>query len=150
MKVTKAKEVLRRYAAGERDFRGLNLRGQSFKGADLSDADFSETDLRSTNLTGTTLRKVNFIGAKCGLQKRWVIVGLITTLLLIFISGVLTVFNSALISLIFDSSSVENKVAGWVALAITLIFQIVLLRKGVVAGAGAGAVLMLGVSFYIS
>ncbi len=42
----KAAEVLRRYAAGERNFRGVNLRGQSFKGADLSGADFSYADIR--------------------------------------------------------------------------------------------------------
>ncbi|MGQ4648368.1 pentapeptide repeat-containing protein [Lyngbya aestuarii] len=38
----KAEEVLRRYAAGERGFRRVNLRGQSFKGKNLSGADFSE------------------------------------------------------------------------------------------------------------
>ena len=31
----KASEVLRRYAAGERDFHCVNLRGQSFKGKNL-------------------------------------------------------------------------------------------------------------------
>lgn len=43
----KADEVLRQYAAGERDFRRVNLRGQSFKGKDLSGADFSEADSRA-------------------------------------------------------------------------------------------------------
>ncbi|QZZ19703.1 pentapeptide repeat-containing protein [Leptothermofonsia sichuanensis E412] len=38
----KASEVLRRYTAGERDFRRADLRGQNFKGQNLSGADFSE------------------------------------------------------------------------------------------------------------
>lgn len=52
----KATEVLNRYAKGERDFRGANLRGQNFRGQDLSGADFSEADIRGTNFTNAVLR----------------------------------------------------------------------------------------------
>jgi uncharacterized protein YjbI with pentapeptide repeats len=36
----KARQMINRYAAEERDFRGANLRRQNLKGADLSKADF--------------------------------------------------------------------------------------------------------------
>ncbi|NEO59072.1 MAG: pentapeptide repeat-containing protein [Moorea sp. SIO4G2] len=45
----KANEVLEKYAAGERDFRRANLRGQSFQGKDLSGADFSQLRQRPCN-----------------------------------------------------------------------------------------------------
>ena len=140
VKVTKAKEVLRRYAAGERNFRGLNLRGQSFKGADLSGADFSEADLRSTKFNEATLRGVNFTGARCGLQKRWVIVGLIVTTALATVSGFFPIINSFLITSIFDSTDLAGQIMGWVALVVPIIFQLALVRKGAVAGIVAGAV----------
>lgn len=67
-----ASKVLKRYEAGERDFRGVNLQGQSFKGqnlseADFSQADFSNADIRGANFTNAILRGVKFCGAKAGL-----------------------------------------------------------------------------------
>ncbi|WP_081431192.1 pentapeptide repeat-containing protein [Moorena bouillonii] len=50
----KAEEVLKQYAAGERDFRRANLRGQSFRGKDLSGADFSEADFSEADIRGTS------------------------------------------------------------------------------------------------
>jgi hypothetical protein len=38
----KASEILAKYAAGERNFQRLNLRGQSFKGKDLAGAERSQ------------------------------------------------------------------------------------------------------------
>ncbi len=69
----KASEVLRRYKAGERDFRGVNLRGQSFKGQDLSAADFSGADIRGANFKNSTLINTNLTSVKAGIQKRWLI-----------------------------------------------------------------------------
>ena len=59
-----ATEVLKRYAAGGRNFRNANLRGQSFKGQNLSAADFSGADLRGTNFLGATLEKTQFERAR--------------------------------------------------------------------------------------
>ena len=69
----RAREVLKRYAAGDRDFRRVSLRGQSFKGknlsgADFSDADFSDADIRGTNFAKATLVDVSFRKANAGHQ----------------------------------------------------------------------------------
>ncbi|MDJ0695488.1 pentapeptide repeat-containing protein [Mastigocoleus sp. MO_188.B34] len=73
----KASEVLRRYAAGERDFRRVNLRGQ-----DLSGADFSNADIRGTNFTKANLRGANFDGAQAGLPN-FVKIALVMVLMLV-------------------------------------------------------------------
>ncbi len=83
----KAREVLRRYAAGERNFQGVNLQGQFFKGKDLKGADFSGADIRSTNFKNANLQGVNFTRAKAGLQKRWVAFVLVMSVLASGLSG---------------------------------------------------------------
>jgi len=60
----KAEELLRRYAAEERNFQNADLRGQNFKGKDLSGADFSHADIRSTNFSRANLSNAKFTGAK--------------------------------------------------------------------------------------
>ncbi len=60
-------ELLRRYQAGERDFRGADLRGLRFRGATLAGADFSGADLRGTDFLEADLREAKFVGCRCGL-----------------------------------------------------------------------------------
>jgi hypothetical protein len=48
-------ELLERYAAGKRDFRGANLWGANLRRADLSGADLSGADLSQASLTGANL-----------------------------------------------------------------------------------------------
>lgn len=136
----KASEVLKRYTAGERNFQRANLRGQSFKGENLSGADFSEADLRSTNFTGANLKGTNFTGTKCGLQKRWAALLTLLSWLIAAISGFLSIFCGALVSLsfIFDSN-LENQIGGWVSLLVMVIFLITMIRQGIRAVAFAGA-----------
>lgn len=50
-----AGELLKRYAAGERDFRDANLRGVSLIGANLSKANMRGASLSVDNLSGASL-----------------------------------------------------------------------------------------------
>ena len=148
----KAAEVLKRYAAGERDFRGANLRGQSFKGENLSGADFSGADIRSANFTRARLCGANFSWAKAGLQKRWVTALVLVSWLLSGVVGSLSAFVGALILLAFSNQAndpveglitflVINDIAsGSVGLIVMAVVLAVMLKKGTVAAAFAGAI----------
>ncbi|MBP0014032.1 MAG: pentapeptide repeat-containing protein [Roseofilum sp. SBFL] len=134
-----AREVLAKYAAGERNFQGENLRGQSFKGKNLTGADLSGADIRGTDFTGANLTGVKFCGAKTGLQKRLMALNLMIAFVISILSGFLTWWPAVFVALIFDTGNLENQVGGWISLTILVILYIVILRKGVLTGLSAGA-----------
>ncbi|NEO22131.1 MULTISPECIES: pentapeptide repeat-containing protein [unclassified Moorena] len=145
----KAKEVLRRYAAGERDFRRENLRGQSFQGEDLSGADFSEADIRGANFKNANLTETKFCKAKAGLQKRWAIVVLLVSWIASGLSGIIYLFSGEFVEHIFNSTNITEKVLGWTILVVIIVLFAIILRQGiggpvavvlVVAGTGSLAV----------
>ena len=62
------KELLEKYAAGERDFRGVDLSEEvlswlNLRGADLRGANLSRANLNWSDLTGADLRSANLTGA---------------------------------------------------------------------------------------
>ncbi len=59
-----AEELLERYAAGERDFEGVNLNGANLMGSNLSGADFSEANLIGANLIGANFQGAHLADAK--------------------------------------------------------------------------------------
>lgn len=59
----KTSELLSRYAAGQRDFRDLNLIAAKLKNANLSYANLSGADLRGANLTRANLSGADLRGA---------------------------------------------------------------------------------------
>ena len=76
-----AEELLERYAAGERDFRGadlcrVDLRGANLRGANLRWANLIGTNLNQADLTGANLIEVELRGASlCGTDFRGAILG---------------------------------------------------------------------------
>jgi uncharacterized protein YjbI with pentapeptide repeats len=131
-----AREVLNRYAAGERDFRRANLRGQSFKGQDLSGADFSEADIRGTNFTHAILREANFSNARAGVPKRWWWVQQGLAFLISALSSCLSAFAGALIAaLLFDQSQDSGQrqayfIAGLMVLGVMVVVFGAIARQG--------------------
>jgi uncharacterized protein YjbI with pentapeptide repeats len=72
VEVMSAEELLERYAAGERDFGGIDLKEADLTGTDLSDinlsnanlidVDLSEANLTSADLSGVRFTNVNLYG----------------------------------------------------------------------------------------
>ena len=56
-------ELLRRYAAGERDFPGVSLRGIDFSDCDLSGINLSNANLGETEWERANLSRANLTGA---------------------------------------------------------------------------------------
>lgn len=89
----KAKQLLKLYANGKRDFRGENLSGLSFKNQDLSGADFSDCDIRETDFSGANLTGVRFINSKAGLTITWVVILILAGHILAFLAGFFAIFK---------------------------------------------------------
>ncbi|RCJ42026.1 hypothetical protein A6770_35420 [Nostoc minutum NIES-26] len=124
------------------DFSYQNLRGRSFKGQDLEGANFSYADIRSCDFGGANLTDASFSYAKAGLQKRWVVLLMLVSWLLSGLSGFLWFFNGLLVSLIFQTSNLENQIAGWAALIVVIAFFILTIRQGLGIGIAALAFLV--------
>ena len=126
------------------DYSGQNLRGKSFKGQNLKNADFSDADIRGANFTGAILTGANFSRAKAGLLKRHAIFLLFVSWVIAGVSGFLFIYVGAIASLIFDSSSLENQIAGWVFIVVSIICFFIIVRQGIQAVLGAFAVAVAG------
>jgi len=137
----KANEVLERYKSGERDFRRLNLRSQSFQGANLAGADFSECDLRGTNFTNAILNNTKFCGVQAGLPRRFAILLVLATWIVSGIAGMLSIFASDFVTLIFNPNNVyADAIRGIISFIVLIVFLVVTIQQGLIAGAGIGTV----------
>ena len=161
----KADEVLRKYAAGERDFRRAILRGQSFKNEDLSGADFSEANIRGANFTNANLTdakfchanikganftkscliRADFTDAIAGLKKHWVVFLTIVSYLLFGLSGFSYALAGYLVTLAFDINHLDNQNTGWISFIVLIPFFFVTIRQSIVAGAVSITFVIIGV-----
>ncbi|PSN13671.1 hypothetical protein C7293_14995 [filamentous cyanobacterium CCT1] len=117
-----AKELQRRYRAGERNFAdvdlsGESLRGMNLKGIDLSGADLSRTDIRGTQFVNTTLQSTQFTQARAGLQRRCLVGQLAITLPLATILHFVSMgLSSGLIGSASAPESIENTFIPYITL----------------------------------
>lgn len=130
----KAKEVLKRYEQGERDFRGVNLRGQNFKGKNLSGCDFSQCDLTGANFRDAILTGTKFTQAKADLRTWWKFFLLTMAVLLILLSTSSSASISSLIAPVFNNSLSESNIIAWITLISTVIYSLVNFRYGLNKG----------------
>jgi uncharacterized protein YjbI with pentapeptide repeats len=146
-----ARELRLRYRQGERQFKGVDLsgeslRGMNLKGIDLSEADLSGTDIRGTNFTEAKLIGTQFVAAKAGIQRRWLLLQflLITIQVLIgsvFLTGIwsngLSVFdayyNPPTDSLIIKRKFLET-ITGTIELIIGSVFLILTYLRSFTVG----------------
>jgi hypothetical protein len=129
----KAKELLRQYAQGERNFRGRNLRGVCLAGKDLSDADFTRADIRGTDFSNTNLKGASFVKTIAGLQPSHALILGITLILLAAILGSLSGFVDRVAELEFHSSQFVDFIPKWLTLGVLGGFAIVALQNGIAA-----------------
>ena len=91
------------------DFSGQNLRGRNFRGQDLTGANFSHADIRGANFSNAILKGANFTQAKAGVQKRWLILQLIVSLLLtVIFNFVAALFNAFIIASFFTPEFIQS------------------------------------------
>jgi uncharacterized protein YjbI with pentapeptide repeats len=131
------------------DYSNQNLRGRSFKGQNLEGANFSSADIRSADFTGANLNSADFSGTKAGLQKRLAIFLVGVSWLLSGVSGFFSAFAGVLITSIFDTSSLENRVSGWTALIVIIVLFIVILRQGLNLAVVFAAAAALGIALAV-
>lgn len=63
------RELITQYAAGVRDFRGVNLNEANLRGVKLSDANLSGANLNIANLSGANLSRVNLNQARLNVAR---------------------------------------------------------------------------------
>lgn len=66
-------DLLARYRDGQRDFRGIDLRGARLQNADLCGIELSGADLRGAKFAGALLKEAKLGGVRCGALRRWVL-----------------------------------------------------------------------------
>ena len=129
----KAHELMWLYELGERNFRGVNLRGQSFQGKNLSDVDLTKADLRGVDFGDAKLKNVIFSGAKLGLQPHHAIVMGISLVIVAALVGSIAGLVDTVAELQFHSSSLVQLIPKWLTLAVLLGFSGVALNRGISA-----------------
>ncbi|MEM1307978.1 MAG: pentapeptide repeat-containing protein [Cyanobacteria bacterium P01_H01_bin.153] len=103
-----ARRVLASYRAGERNFRGADLRGVVLRGQCLWDADFSHADIRGADFTGVDLSRAQFRQAQAGVRPvwQWLAGGVAIAL------GMLAGFWSARVAALLSSPDISEVVSG--------------------------------------
>lgn len=102
-----AEEVLRLYAEGNRDFRGIILRGGNFCEADLSGADFAGADIRGAKFGDANLKTANLNHIQAGCDRWRVRVRLLCVGMIAGLAGLLQGFAAISLASLFASDNLN-------------------------------------------
>jgi hypothetical protein len=114
-----------------KDYSKKNLRKVSFRGADLSDARFAESDLRGADFTEANLSGADFSRIKTGitpLSTTWIFLG---ALVVSAVSGYVAMLAGRTVQYMLASKDPRILTAGYISIALTLLFIIFSYWKGV-------------------
>lgn len=111
-------------------FSNTNLQGADFRGKTLINTDFSGADIRGANFRDAILIGANFCNAKAGLPVSRVISLIIVSILLSFLTGLISAYSGALINELLTNSSYGALFFGLTALITSIILLIVIYWQG--------------------
>lgn len=125
------------------DYSGQNLRGRSFKGQNLTGANFRNKDIRGADFSNAILKDADFTGAKAGLQKRWIVAQLTTSLIPAVSSAILVGYLNNLLYLpyAFGYGTLFSNYQNVIVIAIFICLIIVITLQGFTVKSFAGIVL---------
>lgn len=129
----KADKLLQLYQQGERNFRGLDLKGKSFRGQDLSSSDFSKADIRGADFTNARLRNTNFSNVRAGLQDHHALLLGIAFILAAALLGSLAGLVERVAELNFHRSGLVFLIPKWLTLGVLIAFAVIAIRNGIAA-----------------
>lgn len=104
----KSCELLKRYAEGERNFRGAQLQDCNFQGQDLRSIDLTGADIRGANFSESDLSGAVLRNVKAGLPNRYLILhGLVSSLLSVVL-GIFAGLSGVWISSLLSSDYIQR------------------------------------------
>ncbi|WDD36095.1 pentapeptide repeat-containing protein (plasmid) [Nostoc sp. UHCC 0926] len=117
------------------NFSGQNLRGRSFKGQNLEGANFSGADIRGADFTRAVLREAKFVDSEAGLQRRWLFIQLILSLLLsVVLTSSAVTLNAILVATFFAASVTKDYwfsyLFGAIVFLINTVIFVLIARQG--------------------
>jgi uncharacterized protein YjbI with pentapeptide repeats len=113
--------------SSEKNFPGVDLRGQNLTGKD-----FSKSDIRGANFTNAILENANFQGSTAGVQPKKVVLLLAVLLVLFGVAGGASGFGSITLTGMFVPEYIDrfDLIPGVVSLFAVILFFAITIRRG--------------------
>lgn len=131
----KKNTISKKYQAGIRDFKHVNVRGQSLENLSLIEADFSSADIRGTNFTDTDLSRAKFTNAKAGSSNLWIIFCVLGSIITSIIIGAFLGVSCFWVFLFHDGGNTPVHLFGAINIIILIALLIIQSFSGLISTA---------------